>query len=76
MVHLERGAAAEDEHPLWLHISLGTWAGYRPEATPNDELFGVICPIARSFRKQIYKPLLEHVVVGQLAVSEGLSHGC
>lgn len=76
LVHLERGAAAEDKHLLQLHIILGKWAGCRSEATPNKELFGVISLIARSFRKQIYKRLLEHVVVGQPAVSEGLSHRC
>lgn len=75
MVHPAAGAAAEDEHLLWLHITLGTWAGCHSEGTPNEQLFGVISLIARSFRKQMYKPLPEHVVVGQLAVSEGLSNG-
>lgn len=55
---------------LWGHV-----AGCHCEATPNEELLGVISPKSRSF-KEILKALLEHVVVGVLAVSEGLSHGC
>lgn len=56
--------------PLWGHV-----AGYHSETTPNEELLGVTSLKSRSF-KQIFKPLPVCVVVGLLAVSEGLSHSC